>query len=331
MEFKGDEISYLTIPGAPVMPAYRMQDGMFVVTVSPLMMKNILTGAEAGGKGLASAPSFKAALASCGKKKPSMLGYVDMRSLVVYAYNTFMPFVQGAVPSHVPLDMARLPTADVIVRHIEPDVCYYVDDGDGLVMKGRSSFGSAFILSLLARTLQACGDVKVPMPHGGTPSGYTRSEPVEPPPPVARIRSVQAPVVATTPPPAPPSADESQAVALYQSGELEGAIKAFDAVIAQGGSGRAYFLRGHCHHGLGQYAEFVRDSKKAAELGFQPGTAYYNVACGYSLLKKKDAALKYLALAIDNGFDNIAHIDGDSDMDYIRDDPEFEKLLEKID
>ena len=55
----------------------------------------------------------------------------------------------------------------------------------------------------------------------------------------------------------------------------------------------------------------------------------YDIACCYSLLKKKTDALKYFELALDNHFDGFTHIQEDTDLDNIRTTPEFIALMKK--
>ena len=54
---------------------------------------------------------------------------------------------------------------------------------------------------------------------------------------------------------------------------------------------------------------------------------YYNFSCTYSLLKDKGPALDYLDKAIKAGYVNYMHIQEDSDLDNIRKDPAFVKLV----
>jgi len=56
---------------------------------------------------------------------------------------------------------------------------------------------------------------------------------------------------------------------------------------------------------------------------------YYNLACFYSLDKDKDNAIKYLELAIKNGFKDFEKIKTDSDLDYIKAEEKYKKLINK--
>ncbi len=59
-------------------------------------------------------------------------------------------------------------------------------------------------------------------------------------------------------------------------------------------------------------------------------TALYNLACGYALLKDKQQALEFLEKAIEAGWDDAAHTKTDADLEILRDEPAFRKLLERM-
>jgi serine/threonine protein kinase/Tfp pilus assembly protein PilF len=56
----------------------------------------------------------------------------------------------------------------------------------------------------------------------------------------------------------------------------------------------------------------------------------YNVACVYSVLGQKDKALENLERAVDRGLGHKSWIDHDSDLDPIRNEPRFSKILEAV-
>jgi tetratricopeptide (TPR) repeat protein len=58
--------------------------------------------------------------------------------------------------------------------------------------------------------------------------------------------------------------------------------------------------------------------------------ALYGTACARSVQGQKAAALDALARALAAGFDNIAHINEDSDLDGIRGEPRFAELLASV-
>lgn len=58
---------------------------------------------------------------------------------------------------------------------------------------------------------------------------------------------------------------------------------------------------------------------------------YYNAACCYGRGAKLDKSFEMLRLAIDAGYQNVNHMKGDSDLENLRVDPRWEKVLSTID
>ena len=58
--------------------------------------------------------------------------------------------------------------------------------------------------------------------------------------------------------------------------------------------------------------------------------AAYNVACGYSLLGEKSKALEWLEKAVEMGWKDVTHLEKDSDLDSLREETGFKKLLGKL-
>jgi len=58
--------------------------------------------------------------------------------------------------------------------------------------------------------------------------------------------------------------------------------------------------------------------------------AHYNLACAYSLMNDTDNAIKHLALSIENGYGDVAHMEKDTDLDNIRSEPRYKALKEKL-
>jgi len=81
--------------------------------------------------------------------------------------------------------------------------------------------------------------------------------------------------------------------------------------------------------------EAIRTYEKAFEAGIPPGAntrgvAYYNMACAYARLKNLDKAFEMLGKAVDEGFANRNSLTTDTDLDGLRSDPRFAKLLERV-
>ena len=58
--------------------------------------------------------------------------------------------------------------------------------------------------------------------------------------------------------------------------------------------------------------------------------AYYNLACAYSLINKKEPAIDYLEKAVTTGYYNYSHIMQDTDLDIIRNEKRFKTITDRI-
>jgi tetratricopeptide (TPR) repeat protein len=80
----------------------------------------------------------------------------------------------------------------------------------------------------------------------------------------------------------------------------------------------------------------VQDLEEARTLLLEQISTYetvhsvYNLACVESLLKNEKPALDYLQRAIDLGWQDLEHIGKDSDLDFIRNTPQFKEIIEKL-
>jgi tetratricopeptide (TPR) repeat protein len=57
--------------------------------------------------------------------------------------------------------------------------------------------------------------------------------------------------------------------------------------------------------------------------------SYYNLACFYALTNNSSKGLEYLEKALQNGFDNFDHLETDTDIDNLRNLPQFKAIIEK--
>lgn len=84
---------------------------------------------------------------------------------------------------------------------------------------------------------------------------------------------------------------------------------------------------------LGKNAEAVVNYERALEMGVPPGRfralAYYNLACGYVRVGRKDDAFTALGKAVEQGMTDRATFEGDEDLAPLREDPRFGQLLER--
>jgi tetratricopeptide (TPR) repeat protein len=79
-----------------------------------------------------------------------------------------------------------------------------------------------------------------------------------------------------------------------------------------------------------KYTESIAYYQKAIKFNKEKGNIYYNISCNFALLKNKSEALKYLEMAINNGFNDLNTLKNDTDLTSIRDEKRYKFLEEKL-
>jgi thiol-disulfide isomerase/thioredoxin/tetratricopeptide (TPR) repeat protein len=111
-----------------------------------------------------------------------------------------------------------------------------------------------------------------------------------------------------------------------QAGQIEKPTF-YDAEIAKqystlGSEGYAALDKGDLEEAVAKFTE-------QAELIPQGNWGYYNLACAYSRNEQVDEAFTWLTKAVNNGWDNPSHLESDGDLEPLRQDARFEKLVQK--
>ncbi len=128
--------------------------------------------------------------------------------------------------------------------------------------------------------------------------------------------------------PRPAAASLDVARRHQQAGEWSAAAAAYEAVIQeQPDSVPAWFGLAYCLHRSGDYEKAIKAHQKAAKFEPIKGIALYNLACAYALTGRTEAALTALEASREAGFDIAEPMQSDSDLDSLRDDARFERLL----
>ena len=79
---------------------------------------------------------------------------------------------------------------------------------------------------------------------------------------------------------------------------------------------------------LGRYEEAGEAYVKTGDAGYMPGITYYNAACSYARVGRKDRALELLAKAVQTGMiQDRSSMRRDPDLESLRGDPRFEALV----
>ena len=90
-----------------------------------------------------------------------------------------------------------------------------------------------------------------------------------------------------------------------------------------------YQIRGMCYFYDRNYELSIVDLKEVIELYPEYSGGYYNLACYYSVTNNAKESLTNLDIAFQLGYRDFDHIETDSDLDGIRSNPDFNKLIEK--
>ena len=83
-----------------------------------------------------------------------------------------------------------------------------------------------------------------------------------------------------------------------------------------------------CLHLMGQVNEAIEWYRTALSSSSNRAQNHYNLACAYALLDNKRLAFDSLENAIESGFANVEHLKTDNDLQYLRDDARYWKLVQ---
>jgi tetratricopeptide (TPR) repeat protein len=94
--------------------------------------------------------------------------------------------------------------------------------------------------------------------------------------------------------------------------------------------GFAWYQLGFVMYSQKKFDDAIDASKRATEFPEVRAGALYNTACCYALKGATEEALDHLKQSIDAGFKHKEHIESDSDLESLRKDARFQKLLETL-
>ena len=117
-----------------------------------------------------------------------------------------------------------------------------------------------------------------------------------------------------------------------QQKRYEDAVGYLTAAIERGARfGGAYIQLATAQMSLNRNEDAVKTYENAVQSRvMSKGTGYYNTACVYSLSKQSDKAFEWLNKAIDEGFTNRNTMETDTDLEPIRSDARFQKVLARL-
>jgi tetratricopeptide (TPR) repeat protein len=80
----------------------------------------------------------------------------------------------------------------------------------------------------------------------------------------------------------------------------------------------------------GRISDGLKMDRKLVRLEPKNATAHYNLACSLALCKKRPDALRSLRKAVSLGYDDLDWMEQDPDLEILKHDPEFRKLLGQL-
>lgn len=95
-------------------------------------------------------------------------------------------------------------------------------------------------------------------------------------------------------------------------------------------SGSEWYDKASDLYNRGRFSRAAEAYEKAAEIGYRRATALYNAGCSYALSDQTDKAITALRGAFDEGFDDPQQFAEDDDLNSLRADPRFQKLMNDV-
>ncbi|MEW5854460.1 MAG: tetratricopeptide repeat protein, partial [Myxococcota bacterium] len=119
-----------------------------------------------------------------------------------------------------------------------------------------------------------------------------------------------------------------EAASLIHKGKFEDArTPLMEALRQDPGYAEGYNMMGVTYYARDQYDDALGWYKKALTANPDFGDAYYNIACIYAVEGKKELALRYLRIAMLNGYAQADAVDKDPDLDKIRGEAEYAEIM----
>ncbi len=87
---------------------------------------------------------------------------------------------------------------------------------------------------------------------------------------------------------------------------------------------------GNEYTAMGMYEKGLKIDLKLIRLKPDDSMIHYNLACSYSLMGRINRSLESLSKAIDLGYNDIRHLENDSDLDKLRNEEGYKTLIDKL-
>jgi len=123
-------------------------------------------------------------------------------------------------------------------------------------------------------------------------------------------------------------ADEPREQAEFLQAQLTQVKERKTMQDAESSEGEQAYKRAYKLHSAGRYDEAADAFEEALDLGHNPGTSMYNIACCQAMMGEAGRAMSWLEKAIEAGFDDPENLVEDSDFDPIRSDSAFQQFID---
>jgi len=143
-EYEGHRIFTIVMPGAPIAPSYTVHEDCLLVGVSPPVLKSALSRLSTRSRSAADAPKVKEALGQL-PKPGEAFSYADVAVGFTATYLSLMPFLQ-AQQQNIPINLAELPPAEDISKHLFPTASSTTVDSEGITTTSYGPFTGASLL-----------------------------------------------------------------------------------------------------------------------------------------------------------------------------------------
>lgn len=113
-----------------------------------------------------------------------------------------------------------------------------------------------------------------------------------------------------------------------ETGHADGAIATYRSLVAQDANDTAAWMGlARALHSAKRYEEAIPAFERAAQSSEQRGPAWFNIACAYALLGRREQAIDAAVRAVEAGFRTRHFFEHDDDLNAVREDPRFQALL----
>lgn len=320
-------------------PCFALLDDRLLISPTRSGMEQALDRlGDGNARGIAVSQNFRDSMNGIPWKHASALGWIDTKRVLALGYEAAYDALPGMATPEIPVDVAHMPKLDTFLRHTRSLGGAVYGDEDGIVLQVRS-LGVASILAACGRFIerspgaapyaieQMVGSFQRSFSGGGRSGAHVESRP--------RRASASASGSSASSGTAEVGPADTNIVNPLKKGDpeyerlLAQVAERKEAVKEFPNSGRAHFNLASACHRVGQFEAALVHFMKAVELGHNVPTATYNTACTLSLLNRKEEAVKWLAKALNSGFQARGFLERDSDLDNIRDTKGFKELLKK--